>query len=353
MPLPEFELSALELEHLADAELAAVAATARVAVGGDDFLLRLCVGEKGNPRLFFRLDAPDTPIICVLDPQRASAKNLVELLRAGDCVPPSLFDEIRFSQWQFELPELMWALLADWNWQRLFEVDTLQQDRFRLRVEGSVANWCCTHYDPRSNDVLYLAARAHRNARPNSPSKTQIVSTIDVWMRQQMSDVARAYVLSSLPEEEHVPFLTRFENGNWKQYEQLLRYLSWNDYEIWQGRHPNEINLIFKGLSSERNQVKREYIWIFHGLSVPEATMPDAMKPALRALDSYFSPVINSDWENTTVGFLMRRHGSFPYALALNSPVSAHQRLEAKLVLREFFSDKLTSTELAELMGEH
>ena len=354
MDLPDFELSAAELKELAATELAVAPATARVAVGADDFLLRLCANQVGQPRLFFRLDAPRTPVINVTDAKSPSAKKIVELLQGGDRISSSLFDEIHFTQWEFELPDLLWELLAELNWTRVFEVDTTQEVRFRFQVKGLIANWCCIHYKPQNSDALYLAGRASRliDDEWNSASESDIVKFIDCWMGEEMSDVALAYLLSKLPEAEQIPHLLCFENGDWTRYARLLQYLSWNDYQNWQQRHPNELSVDCGALIVEQEQVDDKYRWIIHGLLTPEGVMPDAMRPALEALDIYFSPTIKPKWNDTDIVRLMRKLKVLSHNLEFPPPTSAHYRLEAKFVLREFFLDKLSPAELADLMGE-
>ncbi len=141
MPLPEFELSALELKELAPTEMASAPATARVAVGADDFLLRLCVDAKGNPRLFSRVDALDSPVFQIVNGSYKSSHALLNLLKNGDSVLPSLFENFTFTLWQKEMPEPLRKVIEEGNWRRNVISPATERKSFVVCIDGKAGVW--------------------------------------------------------------------------------------------------------------------------------------------------------------------------------------------------------------------
>ncbi len=361
MDLPTFELSPLEMQQVAESEVAIAPATARIAVRREDFLLRLCVGETGRNRLFFRLDAPLSPVFKVPDLNTPTTKKILGLLKQDNEVQPSLFEEITFTLWQEELPDLFHEVLAAGNWRRDLALSVgPTTEPVQVSFNGFGSMWFHDSYYPKRRPPVFLTPQGKGLGWEDLKiaSDAELSQQILLWLEDPHSDCSFAYHWSQRPYEERIASAIEFKQGTWAEFARVLQLLAWNEDRIWEVRKTMaSLGVSFSKKPRSNSQAMRgtEQYELEVDVDVwDETQLSSHLKRGLDILHSYFCPYISPAVENTSI-FRRNSRSSPRYTLGYSFPLeppTQHERLEARLQLRDWLQDKVAPEEIPFLLGE-
>ena len=197
---------------------------------------------------------------------------------------------------------------------------------------------------PHLTDDAELAARFRAGA-----SDAQVEREIAAMLADADSDCAFAWRWMRLSERERDRELVTVERGNLDEVAALLRALLWSD-ALWHDVAGWQWN-VFVGLGSERQfefDVGVEWSKIENEIETYE--LSPRLKRGLRLVFEHFQL-----WQNKRISARVQARriadGRDTYDWHVPVPIpTAHERLEARLQLRDFLRDKVTPAELAELM---
>ena len=319
MALPDIALSDLEMEDVYDGAPSVAPAAARFRVGNEWVLARKDYDQFGDNLLIMCLDKRDSPKITAV---YASYYN----------VPPLTFDNpetflpnmnwrrklsckvgsLDLTLWVFE-KGASWSLSSDegfgrWEFPNEITLDWLLQisdDEIRAQTQPLLADAeSDCHFAFR---WLQMSAR-ERNQTLFTTSRETLGHCEQVlqWIMQSQEDWGRETVLTWF-----IDLNPRCEN---LKYAQAVT----RDSELYSETH----KLFFSARQSRLLELAVEY----------------------------FNPRFNESLKEKTIVRDFRGGNASHWKVPIFTP-TAHQRLEAQLQLRDFLRDKVSSTELAELMG--
>jgi len=353
MPLPDFELGPLELQEIGDSEPAIAPASARVKVNGETYLFRACEGCKGHQLLFFRLDHSDAPIMRFTEAK--TIKSIYQVLAKPDEPLPSLFEEVFISKWEEELPPLLRSMLDGKHWHRLLEFEIGQMPAMNLFLTPNYGSWMVAdeerglrNYAPHFSWSPHLSTNT--NFLIGTPDK-QMVKVIDDLRNDAASEANFAWHWMQKGWNEQVRSVAKFKNGDQDELIEVMRWMSQLLASDLSGEWPVQWN-VFLGRSvdmhlSESVRKRGQFSYLLSSLNWDKDVFSPNVEEWLDIVHSHFLPAYDADAERFPVIKNVLRADGFYFQVEVNEPTQ-HERLEARLHLREW----LEKNAISALLGE-
>jgi hypothetical protein len=341
MELPDFELGPLEMLEIADDEPAIVPASACVRVARGNFLLRLCRNRSHwhEPMFFFRLDIPDAPV--VTNRSRSSAECLALSLQLQEAKNSS-----------FDLSPWFRQYLEEGNFERKLSFRSLDSHKpLGLSFGAKVHHWKPTIKSgggisfqmsyPRLQDFSHIVIHE---------SNAVIVDEVERTLADQKSDCYFSWRWTQMNSDEQQKLTSQFIKGDYEEFCQVMKWMTYENADIglqsvveWMVAltadwiqtpseplsQSNKYQLIDRGGSINREKIK---IW-------------------LDVVESYFSPCYDASLERYSVVKHCSLVSHFEIYISVPIPTH-HERLEARLRLREWLIGKVPPDEIPALLGE-
>lgn len=336
MALPDFELGPLEMLEVAASEPAIAPASARAKVGKDEFLLRLCRNRSHwpEPRFFFRLDIPDAPVVA--NRSTSSAECLAALLQLQCSNLSSWFREY----------------LKEGNFERNLPFRSLDENKpCRLSIGAEVHHWRATVSSggntsfqmpcPRLQDFSHLVMHEVDSV---------IVDEVERSLANCESDCFFAWRWMQMNSDEQQKVISQFKRG---EYDEFIQVMKWVTYE----------NISFNAQSSVEWMIDLTLRWDqvssasliqsnkYQFLGYSNSVYREKINSLLSVVEFYFSPGHDVSLERYSVIKHCSLVSHFEIYLCFSAPTH-HERLEARLRLREWLADKVAPNEIPALLGE-
>ncbi len=325
MDLPDFEIGAHEHKaaHVHSSEPLCSPATARFKIGNDWYLVRTCrEAYQDDPIVFLRLDAPNSPVVNSYWGE--GQEDFQERLKT-----PNVF--LSHKHWHRDLVYKTGVFGLT--------LDTSSSAKWSSETTQGFSRWNF----PRDVTLDWLLRDADDAIR-HETSKL---------LEDDSSDCSFSWWWANLDEQERSALGHRTQRGTPSEFVHLIKCIIWH-YCL----HLMDDN-IDRGciihLSRPNAAVKTRFQLYKKSLR-PQLLPNNGFPPekALRCFElacSYFSLDYRADWQKyTAIKEEIHRNGIRP--IVSPSLPSHHQCLEARLQLRDFLRDKVSSAELAELMQQ-
>lgn len=319
MSLPNIELPDLELEELDETEPAIAEALMRFQVGEDWFLLRQCKERYNDPILILCLDAPGAALVRTHWP--SSAASLQRALKQ---------------------PE---KLLQEGKWRRKLRYDSASED-LNLRVWTEMSQWTSPSYPdhgrwkfphPVGLDWLLRA------------SNDEIRAQTRILLQDPKSDCQFALSWLFLDEDERNDIALCASNGSYAELIQVLRWVTLaHCFEAIDNY--THLNLYIDRCEDKTYKYSDDDIELF-GENWEDLKISDLAFKCFRFICRYFCPAYKKELAHYTAIQEELRDQTFRQFVYFSTP-NYHEHLEAKLHLRDWLRDKVSSAEIAELMNE-
>lgn len=342
MLLPDLCLLPHEVGDLAPNEPLCAPANARVRVENGpragDYLVRFLNTHPGGEIIVARREAPVSPLIYLIQHEFSGDDSARKIER-------QLFNRLLFFDGDCRLARSP----NDWDYQLVIEAGERGDVDWISRGKGDLESINLRSFDEKTQITRWLCPLDWKFDTPDE----QIERDIQQMLSDENSYFAVTLGWNISSNEARGRRLLRFANGDWDELMRCLRNLVLSFDELDAGVEWELSSRIYKRSHFARENeflamLLRETHLVaggkYHDLGELQARI-------FKAMMRYFAPVWDGELEN-----LLKLHGiwdgretNFPIQVAV--PVaSAHQRLEARLQLRDLLRDQAGAPELAALM---
>ena len=342
MPLPDLCLLPHEVGDLAPGEPLCAPATHRLTSKKHPqyiYLVRRVRMENDPKHIWMarRESVPDAPL---LREERSTSdlKQLFANLMRGKLERRLFFDR-----------ELRLAATRDWHFSlRLNEaIDTSWQFSADRKI----------HLD--SAFRYYSRFRWPRLANGEPLSRRWCAEVSDAQLEKEVAEILRApdsdgaftFRWLQLSKREREALLFSGTRENFERFEQMLRWILQSD-DRWSGDFKwtwvINLDLHFEGSFNYAEAVAS--FSEIHG-DTGQFSLSARLSRLLQLAVEHFAPSFNKAFTKTSVFQAIWSRDYSEWHIPVVAP-TAHERLEAQFQLRAFLRDKVSSTELAELMGQ-
>ena len=336
MPLPYLCLLPHETGDLSPGEPLCAPAQFRGHVkdwlGGDDYLFRRVQLDSGYFEWFARCErranAPLLKIRCQPDP---TVQSLLHKIKIDDCERTIYFDADGRLASSFGscFRELSLNSMGESLW-------SSENDEFRFRWD--------------LNDEMRLSPRWRRET-----TNAQIETDVRQMLADSASHCAFAWNWLRLNQAERNRVMLQLEWGTMEHFENLLRAVTWSDpawkaaqqtAPVWEWNFDlfgfNE-TLAVDGMSAAI------YGWIDSEQTIREFS--ERHKRLLELIFTHLGATYNRKMDQFARALPANRREDCEFEIVVSQPTH-HENLEAQLQLRDFLRDKVSITELRELMPQ-
>ncbi len=332
MSLPDFELGPLEMEEVVASEPAIAPATARVRVDGEGYLLRLCEGRhRFHPtQFFFRLDFLGAPV--VHDTSGISARSMQSVLHL-----PLQPDDMSFFFRRY---------LNSRQYERRMAFSL--EHEMGLGIRADEFYWS---KPVGSSGGIVFRLPNHQDNVDWLLRKSDAVIAVEVKkvLVDDQSDCSFARRWVEMTWDEQQRAVARFEHSDFDEFVQVMHWLAKANAKFWGNNSVCEW-MIFLGEDKNALVAARQEA-IYQLLPNCGTVFSSGVKGTLNVIDSYFQPAYATDLCTYSIIKHIVKVSNFEIYIGVPSP-SHHERLEARLRLREWLQDKVAPEEIPALLEE-
>ena len=342
MPLPDLRLKPHEVGDLPPGEPLCAPADARVRVESGpragDYLVRFLNTHYGGEIIVARREAPVSPLIYLIQHQFAGD----DIARK---IEQQMFNRLLF----FDGDHRLARSTSDWDYQIVIEAGERGDIDWISRDKGDIERINLRSFNEKTQTTRWRCPLDWTF----DTTDEQIECDIQQMLRDEESyfAVTRGWNFSS--NEARGRRLLRFANGDWDELMRCLHNLVLSFDELDAGAEWELISRIHKRSHfASENEFLAMLLRETHLVAGAKYHRLGELQPRIfEAMMRYFAPVWNGELED-----LLKLHGiwdgsetNFPIQIRVPA-ASAHQRLEARLQLRDWLRDHAGAPRLAALM---
>ena len=343
MPLPDLCLAPHEVGDLAPNEPLCAPADERVRVESGpragDYLVRFLNTHYGGKIQVARRELPLSPLLYVINHEFAGDDSARKIER-------QLFNRLLY----FDSDYRLISAPGDWNYQIVIEAGDRGDVDWCSREKGAIDKVCLRRFDEKTQTTRWLCPLDWTFDTPNE----QIERDIQQMLRDKDSYFALAHDWNFSSHEARGRRLLRLANGDWDELIYRLKQLVLSFDELDAGADWTLSSRVPKPGNDENEsdfsaQMLRETHLTGGG---QHHRLTGVQSQIFEAIARYFHPAWNLELHDLLVGHEIRtgQEINFPIQVAIPA-ASAHQRLEARLQLRDFLRDQAGAPELAALIN--
>jgi len=322
--LPDVCLAPYEAGELAPDEPLCAPASYRVWAWGWYLVRPVELYDEDTETLAVRASSPCSPVLRVAT--WGIASRIPQSLRRGDYNRKIYFDEnlclISSREWRF-------SLWIDKGGEMAWEAhDNLGAVSFRWDAPKRRLRWRRVDLRKYSAEQVEREVRAH--------------------LADESSDCAFAWRWLQMDEQERIELSFLVQDGERRECEDLLRAILWSESSLDQSVERKWS--ICAPVLSEVHQWRAREAEIEQGKQRLEPSPRQGR--LLEMVIRHFGLHLNIDISRYTIIYDWRSYGDGEFFI-VSAPVStAHERLEARLWLREWLADKVATEEIPALLGD-
>ena len=336
MNLPDFELGPLELQRAARSELVIAPASARVHLDGEHYLLRLCKAHHAllGCIVFLRLDRPFAPI--VMDTSMLCARSLSSVIE----LPLEQSDLAWFLQRFLETGRL--ARRVGFSFEASMGLSLTPDRLFWSFWSNPVGSRGGIHFElPNLQDRKLLFTMSNED----------IVSKVKAALLDEESDCSFSWRWAQANHEQKERLVARFKKGNFDEFNQVLKWLTHSHYTLWNEQSVVEWMVLLEGHTdgTEPSEAREKYT--YQNISRGRVEFSNSFDPCLDVVHRYFLPSYDKALKRFSIFEHLASVSDFEIYIQISRPTQ-HERLEARLRLREWLVGKVAPEEIPALLGE-
>lgn len=336
--LPDFEFQPYEASELSSDEPLCAPATSRFEVSGwvrrTVYLARIAEHRWGYPCVWLKRHEPNAPVLVVADVLNQETKTLVRCVRERKWRRTVAFDS------HFKLAAQRSDVFVDLR---------IQQHLFFYSTSWKIK-------EKQSHEFIFVDRfeDVFNRGRGGQLGAKYLEHRVNEDLKNPDSGCAFALRWMKMDTREKMNWLCRTRQGTLDEMEEILGWVALNDERIWKEWEPLIWNLKFHRSQSFCLSMQSSFPlhivgdnMIIGGLRVP---LNPNQERLLRIIGDYFRCSRVKVGRDHPPLRLTSTFIAIP-EIFISSP-SAHERLEARLRLREWLADKVAPEEIPALLGD-
>lgn len=330
MSLPDFELGPLEMMDVHPSEPKIAPATARVQLGSLDYLLRLCQGRSrlAESQFFFRLNFPLSPV--VTNNLQSSAEALKAVVQ---------HEEILHSWFS--------KYVMEENFSRKMSFCGSDSGQVMgLSIGEKVCHWSKSL---RSSGGTPFELPYQRNGSLwiiEEPDNI-IIGKVEQALNDEKSDCAFSWRWAQSEWKDNQRIVSQFKRGDFDEFVQVIRWLTQSHSAFQEKPLFIEWLIFIQSCLEDESRGTGSY----QDLPRAIATSTQKLDNLLNVVHDYFLPSYDDTLKRYSIIKHISRVSNFQIYVGVSIPTQ-HERLEARLNLREWLADKVAPEEIPALLGE-
>ena len=304
-----------------------------------DYLVRFLKSSFGGEVLVARREAPASPLLYVIQHELAD----------GD-IARKLEGQMFNRLLHFDADCRLARSLNSWRYNLVIEVGDRGDVNWCSREKGELGKVNLRRFDADTRTVEW---RCPVNWTFDTPD-AQIERDIQRMLRDKAGYFALAHDWKMSDEAEQSRRLARFANGDWDEFMHRLHDLILSFDELDASVEWRLITRVHKPRIEETEAEFFAQITMETHLAsgAQYLRLSEIQTRIFEAVMRYFHPTWNNELNDSLIrhGIRTGKEINFPIQVAVPA-ASAHERLEARLQLRDFLRAQANAPELAELLG--